>query len=72
MLFSNELFLTKIYTKEIIKLVNKILSIQQLILRWRIGRKFVKICARKLFINIDLSKIKTGKIFKWLKKKNFR
>tara|TARA_B100000963_G_scaffold348135_1_gene355286 strand:- start:9125 stop:10153 length:1029 start_codon:yes stop_codon:yes gene_type:complete len=62
---------TKIYTKEILKLVNKnLVNAAAHITGGGLVENIVRSIPKKLSIDIDLSKIKTKKIFKWLKSKN--
>ena len=62
---------TKIYTSEIIKLLNKnLISAAAHITGGGIIENIVRSIPNELTANIDLSKIKTKKIFKWLKSKN--
>ena len=62
---------TKIYTKEILKLVSKNLTNSAAhITGGGIIENITRSIPNNLSINIDLSKIKTKKIFKWLKSKN--
>ena len=62
---------TKIYTDEIIKLVNKNLIISAAhITGGGLIENISRSIPKNLGINIDLSKIKTKKIFSWLKSKN--
>ena len=61
---------TKIYTSEIIKLLNKnLISAAAHITGGGIIENIVRSIPNELTANIDLSKIKTKKIFKWLKSK---
>ena len=59
---------TKIYTKEILKLVNKDLIHSAAHITGGGLSKTLRSVPKHLSLSIDLSKIKTGKIFKWLKK----
>ena len=62
---------TKIYTKEILKLVSKnLINSAAHITGGGIIENITRSVPNNLCINIDLSKIKTKKIFKWLKSKN--
>ena len=62
---------TKIYTQEILKLVNKNLIISAShITGGGLVENITRSIPSNLSVNIDLSKIKTKKIFKWLKSKN--
>ena len=60
---------TKIYTKEILKLVNKdLIHSAAHITGGGLVENLLRSVPKHLSLSIDLSKIKTGKIFKWLKK----
>ena len=62
---------TKIYTKEILKLVNKnLLNSAAHITGGGLIENITRSVPNNLCVNIDLSKIKPKKIFKWLKTKN--
>ena len=62
---------TKIYTKEILKLVNKnLINAAAHITGGGLVENITRSIPKDLSINIDLSKIKPKKIFKWLKSKN--
>ncbi len=62
---------TKIYTKEIIKLAsNNLVNSAAHITGGGLIENLLRSVPENLTLNIDLSKIKTMKIFKWLKKKN--
>ena len=62
---------TKIYTKEILRLVNKnLINSAAHITGGGLIENIIRSIPNNLSINIDLSKIKTKKIFKWLKSKN--
>ena len=62
---------TKIYTKEILKLVNKnLIQAAAHITGGGLIENITRSIPNKLTVNIDLSKIKPKKIFKWLKSKN--
>ena len=62
---------TKIYTKEILKLVSKnLINSAAHITGGGLIENITRSIPNNLSINIDLSKIKTKKIFKWLKSKN--
>ena len=62
---------TKIYTKEILKLVkNNLIKSAAHITGGGIIENIIRSVPDNLSANIDLSKIKTKKIFKWLKSKN--
>ena len=62
---------TKIYTNEILKLVDKnLLNAAAHITGGGLLENINRSVPKKLNINIDLSKIRIKKIFKWLKSKN--
>ena len=62
---------TKIYTNEILKLVNKnLLNAAAHITGGGLVDNIIRSVPSNLSVNIDLSRIKTKKIFKWLKSKN--
>ncbi len=62
---------TKIYAKEILKLVNKdLINSAAHITGGGLIENLIRSIPGNLSVNIDLSKIKTKKIFKWLKSKN--
>ena len=62
---------TKIYTKEILKLVNKkLINAAAHITGGGLIENITRSIPDDLSANIDLSKIRTKKIFKWLKSKN--
>ena len=62
---------TKIYTKEILQLVNKdLINAAAHITGGGLIENIIRSVPNHLSINIDLAKIKTKKIFKWLKSKN--
>jgi len=62
---------TKIYTKEILKLVNKnLINAAAHITGGGLIENITRSIPRNLSVNIDLSKIKPTKIFKWLKSNN--
>ena len=62
---------TKIYTKEILNLVDKnLINSSANITGGGILENITRSVPDNLTINIDLSKIKVLKIFKWLKSKN--
>ncbi len=62
---------TKIYTKEILKLVNKnLINSAAHITGGGLIENITRSIPNHLSVNIDLSKIKIKKIFKWLKSKN--
>ena len=62
---------TKIYTKEILKLVNRnLINAGAHITGGGLIENIARSVPNNLSINIDLSKIKIKKIFKWLKSKN--
>ena len=62
---------TKIYTNEILKLTNKnLINSSAHITGGGLIENIVRSIPNNLSINIDLSKIKTKKIFKWLKSNN--
>ena len=62
---------TKIYTKEILKLINKnLINSAAHITGGGLIENISRSIPNNLSINIDLSKIKTKRIFKWLKSKN--
>ena len=62
---------TKIYTQEILKLVNKnLINAAAHITGGGLIENITRSVPKELSINIDLSKIKTKKIFSWIKSKN--
>ena len=62
---------TKIYTKEIIKLSQKkLINSSAHITGGGLIENLLRSVPEKFSVNIDLSKIKVSKIFKWIKKKN--
>ncbi len=62
---------TKIYTREILKLINKnLINSAAHITGGGLIENITRSIPSNLSINIDLSKIKTKRIFKWLKSKN--
>ena len=62
---------TKIYSKEILKLANKnLIKAAAHITGGGLIENLLRSIPDELTLNIDLSKIKTTKIFKWLKNKN--
>tara|TARA_B100001564_G_C20592758_1_gene648668 strand:+ start:7 stop:1035 length:1029 start_codon:yes stop_codon:yes gene_type:complete len=62
---------TKIYTNEILKLVNKnLINAAAHITGGGLIENLLRSIPKNLTLNIDLSQIKITKIFKWLKKKN--
>ena len=62
---------TKIYSKEILKLVNSnLINAAAHITGGGLIENIIRSIPKNLSLNIDLSKIKTKKIFKWLKSKN--
>ena len=62
---------TKIYTKEILQLVNRdLIKAAAHITGGGLVENIIRSIPNNLSVNIDLSKIKTKKIFKWLKSKN--
>ncbi len=62
---------TKIYTKEILKLVSiNLINSAAHITGGGLIDNIIRSVPNNLSVNIDLSKIKTKKIFKWLKSKN--
>ena len=62
---------TKIYSKEILKLINKnLINSAAHITGGGLIENISRSIPNNLSINIDLSKIKTKRIFKWLKSKN--
>ncbi len=62
---------TKIYTKEILKLVDKnLINSAAHITGGGLIENITRSIPENLSVNIDLSKIKTKKIFSWLKSKN--
>ena len=62
---------TKIYSKEVLKLVNKnLINSSANITGGGITENITRSIPKNLTANIDLSKIKVPKIFKWLKSKN--
>ncbi len=62
---------TKIYSKEILKLVNKnLINSAAHITGGGLIENIIRSVPDNLSVDIDLSKIKTGQIFKWLKSNN--
>ena len=62
---------TKIYTEEILKLVDKkLINSAAHITGGGLVENVLRSVPKNLTLNIDLSKIKTMNIFKWLKSKN--
>ena len=62
---------TKIYTKEILNLINKnLIKSAAHITGGGLIENITRSVPNNLCVNIDLSKIKIKKIFKWLKSKN--
>ena len=62
---------TKIYTKEILKLTSKnLINSAAHITGGGLVENLLRSVPTNLCLNVDLSKIKTKKIFKWLKSKN--
>ena len=62
---------TKIYTNEILKLSNKnLINAAAHITGGGLIENLTRSIPKNLTLNIDLSKIKTLKIFKWIKKHN--
>ena len=62
---------TKIYSKEILKLTNKnLINSAAHITGGGLIENLLRSIPKNLTLNIDLSKIKIKKIFKWLKKQN--
>ena len=62
---------TKIYTKEILKLTNKnLINAAAHITGGGLIENILRSIPKNLTLNLDLSKIKITKIFKWLKSKN--
>ena len=62
---------TKIYTKEILKLVDKkLINSAAHITGGGLIENLIRSVPENLSLNLDLSKIKVSKIFKWLKSKN--
>ena len=62
---------TKIYSKEILKLVDRdLMNAGAHITGGGLIENLLRSVPNDLSLSIDLSKIKTGKIFKWLKSKN--
>jgi phosphoribosylformylglycinamidine cyclo-ligase len=62
---------TKIYSKEILKLTDKnLINASAHITGGGIVENLLRSVPNELTLNIDLAKIKTTKIFKWLKSKN--
>jgi len=62
---------TKIYTKEVLKLVDKnLVNAASHITGGGILENITRSVPDDLCVNIDLSKIKIGKVFKWIKKNN--
>ena len=60
---------TKIYTKEVLKLVDKnLVNAASHITGGGIIEKLLQDQCLMIYVNIDLSKIKIGKVFKWIKK----
>ena len=63
---------TKIYSKEILKFVNKnLINSAAHITGGGLIENLLRSVPKKLSVNIDLSKIKILKIFKWLKSKKY-
>ena len=61
---------TKIYTKEILKLTNKnLINSAAHITGGGLIENLLRSIPKNLTLNLDLNKIKTTKIFKWLKSK---
>ena len=62
---------TKIYTKEILKLVDKkLINSAAHITGGGLAENLLRSVPKNLTLNIDLSKLKIKNIFKWLKSKN--
>ena len=62
---------TKIYTREVLKLVNKkLINAAAHITGGGLVENILRSVPDNLSLNIDLSKIKIKKIFRWLKSKN--
>ena len=62
---------TKIYAKEILRLSNKnLINAAAHITGGGLVENLIRSIPNKLTLNIDLSKIKVTKIFKWLKSQN--
>ena len=62
---------TKIYSKEILNLINKdLINAAAHITGGGLIENLLRSVPKDLTLNIDLSKIKTTKIFKWLKNQN--
>ena len=62
---------TKIYSKEVLNLINKnLIKGCANITGGGLADNIKRVIPNKMVANIDLSKVKTKKIFKWLKKKN--
>jgi phosphoribosylaminoimidazole synthetase len=62
---------TKIYSKEVLKLANKrLINSAAHITGGGLIENLIRSVPKKLSLNLDLGKIKIGKIFKWLKSKN--
>ena len=62
---------TKIYTKEVLRLIDKnLISSAANITGGGIIENVIRSVPKKLTVNIDLSKIKVPFIFRWLKNKN--
>ena len=70
--FKNEILKpTKIYSKEILNLINKnLINSAAHITGGGLIENLLRSVPKNLTLNIDLSKIKTTKIFKWLKNQN--
>ena len=63
---------TKIYSREILKLTDKNLINSAYITGGGLIENLLRSVPDNSTLNVDLSKIKIKKIFKWLKEKNFR
>ena len=62
---------TKIYSKEVLKLTNKkLINSAAHITGGGLIENLIRSVPKNLSLNLDLGKIKIGKIFKWLKSKN--
>ena len=62
---------TKIYSKEILKLTSKnLINAAAHITGGGLIENLLRSVPKRLTLNVDLSKIKIGSIFKWLKSKN--
>ena len=62
---------TKIYSKEVLKLTNKkLINSAAHITGGGLIENLIRSVPKNLSLNLDLGKIRIGKIFKWLKSKN--